>query len=323
MSDKFIRLMKIVNAIQAKPGITASELAEKCETTDRTIYRDLRMLDHVAPVTNDGYGKGYRFIGNFAMYPLNFTEDEELVMSLLPSLVDKSQLPHGFDSAHDKIMAAHVKEMQQRRSTMEHIADLIQMGSPAYKKDSPNYLLPIMEAIIAERTLSVVYHTQSRNEETERKIDPYCLVPREQRFYLVAYCHRSKEVRMFRMSRFRSVAMTDERFSKHDFNIHHYMKHTWSVYRGDTFITFKIKFQPDVARYIKEEEMFVRPHMTDLPDGSLLFEVTVSHDWDFLNWVRQYGPSAEILEPKEYRDLFKEQLKKWMDVYHGFILEDD
>lgn len=61
--------------------------------------------------------------------------------------------------------------------------------------------------------------------------------------------------------------------------------------------------------------MFVRPRMTDLPDGSMLFEVTVNHDWDFLNWVRQYGPYAEILEPREYRDFFKEQLKRWMEVY--------
>ncbi|WP_317628396.1 hypothetical protein [Paenibacillus darwinianus] len=30
------------------------------------MYRDMRILDLIAPITNEGYGKGYRFVGNFA-----------------------------------------------------------------------------------------------------------------------------------------------------------------------------------------------------------------------------------------------------------------
>ena len=320
MSDKMIRLMKMVMAIQANPGISAQELADKCESSERNVYRDLRILDLVAPITNEGYGTGYRFIGNFAIYPLNFTEEEEMVFSVLPSMLNKSKLSPEFDSAYDKVMATHIKEKQKRRDTMENIASLIQMGTPAYKEDSPNYLLPIMEAIIAQKTLHVVYHTQSRNTVTEREIDPYCLVPREQRFYLIGYCHRKQDILMFRMSRFREVEMTKRSFDKGDFNIQQYMKHTWSVHRGASLITFKVKFQPDVARYIKEEEMFVRPKMTDLPDGSLLFEVTVNHEQGFLNWVAQYGPSAEILEPKSVREQFKEQLRRWVELYEKQVL---
>ncbi|ULL13799.1 WYL domain-containing protein [Paenibacillus sp. H1-7] len=72
-----------------------------------------------------------------------------------------------------------------------------------------------------------------------------------------------------------------------------------------------------VARYIKEEEMFVKPKIKDLPDGSLMVEVTLNHDREFLNWVYQYGPNAEILEPKSYRKTMKEQLQAWMNIYNG------
>ncbi|WP_028596324.1 helix-turn-helix transcriptional regulator [Paenibacillus assamensis] len=315
MSDKLIRLLKLVFAIQANPGISAQELANKCETTVRTIYRDLQLLDHVAPITNEGYGTGYRFIGNFAMFPLNFTEDEELTFSVLPSLLDTNQQLPSFHSAYDKVMATHFKVKQQRRTAMEQVAELIQMGQPAYKEDNTNFLLPIMEAIMSQKTLRAVYHTQSRNSQNERCIDPYYLVPREQRFYLIGYCHRKREVLMFRISRFREIEITNNSFDKGDFSIQQYMKHTWSVHRGEKLITFKVKFQADVARYIKEEEMFVRPKMTDLPDGGLLFEVTVNHKQGFLNWIAQYGPSAEILEPKDIRDQFKDQLLHWIDVY--------
>lgn len=316
MIDKLIRLLNILFAIQANPGITAKELADKCETTERTIYRDLQALTVIAPITNEGYGKGYRFMGNFALYPLNFTKQEELVFSVLPSVVDTSRLPPGFESAYDKVMASHVKETKRRYETLENIAGIIQMGTPAYREEAEvNFLLPIMEAIIEQRTIRTVYHTQMRDELTVREIDPYYLVPREQQFYLIGYCHVKEEVRTFRISRFREVEATDRSFDKDGFSIEQYMKHTWSIRRGDKLIKFKIKFHPDVARYIKEEEMFVRPKLTDLPDGSLLFEVTVNHEQEFMEWVMKYGPMAEILEPSDVREKFKQRLEQWLGVY--------
>ncbi|WP_370297796.1 HTH domain-containing protein [Ammoniphilus sp. YIM 78166] len=52
-------------------GILARELAERCETTERTIYRDLENLSgSFIPVTNLGHSKGYEYTGNFSMYPI-------------------------------------------------------------------------------------------------------------------------------------------------------------------------------------------------------------------------------------------------------------
>ncbi|MEC0269727.1 WYL domain-containing protein [Paenibacillus anseongense] len=316
MIDKVIRLFKMLNAIQANPGITAKELAIKCDTAERTIYRDLRVLDLIAPVTNEGYGKGYTFMGNFSMYPLNFTEQEAMVLSMLPSVVDKHKLPDGFETAYDKVMATHLKEKSRNKDIVQNITDAIQMGMPAYKEETTqNFLFDILQAILGHKTIEAVYHTQSRNTETKRSIDPYYLVPRDKRFYLIGFCHRAQAIRTFRLSRFKAVDVTNLTYSKGDFSIKQYLKNTWSIERGEEHIQFKVKFSPAIARYIKEEELFVRPKMRDLPNGSLIFEVTLNHDREFLNWVYQYGPNAEILEPKSYRETMKEQLQAWMNVY--------
>lgn len=105
-------------------------------------------------------------------------------------------------------------------------------------------------------------------------------------------------------------------FDKGDFNIKQYLKNTWSIDRGNKNTTFKVRFHPEVARYIKEEELFVHPRMTDEEDGSLLFEVTVNNDKEFIKWILQYGPNAEILEPVSARQGLKQQLEQWMNVYH-------
>lgn len=315
MIDKVIRIFNMINAIQSNPGISAADLALKCNVTTRTIYRDLDILSLIAPVTNEGRGTGYRFMGKFFLYPLNFSEQEALVFSLLPSVLDKDKLPPGFDTAYDKVMATHLKEKARQNSIIENIADIIQMGTPAYRKESQNFLQPIIQAILEQQSIDTVYHTQSRDETTERRVDPYYLVPRDQRFYLIGYCHSVQAIRTFRISRFLQVAMTGESFDKSDFNIKQYLKNTWSIDRGDKNVTFKVCFSPEAARYIKEEELFVHPRMKDQKDGSLLFEVTVNNEKEFMQWILRYWPNAEILEPKSVREGLKQQLSQWMELY--------
>ncbi|MFD0589156.1 helix-turn-helix transcriptional regulator [Paenibacillus sp. GCM10027627] len=315
MTDKIVRLFNIMNAIQANPGIAASDLALKYEVSVRSIYRDIDTLSLFSPITSEGRGTGYRFISKFFMNPLNFTDQEALVVSLLPSVIDRDKLPPGFDTAYDKIMASHQNEQSKRSNLITDITDMIQMGTPAYRKESPNFLHTVIKAILEKKTINAVYHTQSRNETTARQIDPYYLVPREQRFYLIGYCRNKGKIRTFRVSRFNQVELTNETFDKSGFNIKKHLKHTWSIEQSDRLVTFKVRFSPEVARYIKEEELFVRPRMKEKKDGSLIFEVTVNNDNEFLRWLRQYGSAAEILEPQSVRDSFKSQLEEWSRLY--------
>lgn len=315
MIDKVIRIFNLINAIQANPGISAADLALKCDVNIRTIYRDMDVLSLIAPVTNEGRGTGYRFMGKFFIYPLNFTEQEALVFSLLPSVLDQDKLPPGFDSAYDKVMSTHRKEKSQQNNLIGDIADIIQMGTPAYRQESPNFLQPIIQAILERQTIHTVYHTQSRNTTTERSIDPYYLVPREQRFYLIGYCHAKHEIRTFRISRFRQVELAGRTFDKGDFNIRKHLKNTWSIEQGDKNINFKVRFNAAVARYIEEEELFVHPRMKKQKDGSLIFEVTVNNEKEFIRWMLQYGSAAEILEPKSVRDSLRGQLAEWLEMY--------
>ncbi|WP_151733295.1 helix-turn-helix transcriptional regulator [Paenibacillus tengchongensis] len=315
MTDKVIRILNIIHAVQSTPGITAPELAFRCEVSVRTIYRDLEMISRFAPVMNQGRGTGYRFLGKFFMYPLDFSEQEALAFSLLPSILNQDKIPQGFHTAYDKVMGKHLIERSRPDGILENIADIIQMGKPAYRKESRNFLQPIIAAILEQRSLRTVYHSQSRNATTQREIDPYYLIPRDQRFYLLAYCHLQQDIRTFRMSRFQQVEVLDTTFTKGNFNIKAYLKNTWSIDRGRKNTRFKVRFQPEVARYIKEEELFVHPRMTDEPDGSLLFEVTVNNSKEFTKWLMQYGPDAEILEPASARAELKAQLEKWAGIY--------
>jgi predicted DNA-binding transcriptional regulator YafY len=218
-------------------------------------------------------------------------------------------------SAYEKVMAAHIAEKVERKSLLTDISNVIQIGKRAASSAEKDFLPLISDAVLSTRTIEAIYHTQSRNTTTKRKIDPYFLMPRKDRLYIIGYDHKSNEIRTFRLSRFQSVKVLNHKFAKDDINLEKYFQYTWSIIRGEKRIRFKVKFSKDIARFVKEEEFNVPPKLTDLQDGNLLFEVTVNDDREFIKWVIQYGPDAEIIEPEKYRMKIKEMLQKWNKIY--------
>ena len=314
-ADTWLRWVKLLVAIQAKPGIKIPELSEKSEMSSRTIYRDLEKLMTQFPITCDGHGLGYRFMGKFRIYPPDLTEEEIMALSIIPSLLDQNKLPDGFIPALDKILASHNGGESTGTGAIERITQLIQTGKPASQQEIPNYLSTVMQAMVESKTIDTVYHTQSRNVTTYRQIDPYYLVPREQRFYLIGYCHKESKVQTFRLSRFRQMDILEDSFEIGKFSIEKYLKNTWSIHRGSQNVTFQIKFSPKVARYVREEELFVRPVMKDTSDGGMMMRVTVNNSDEFIRWLMQYGEEAIIMSPISAREEMRGRLSAWLEEY--------
>jgi predicted DNA-binding transcriptional regulator YafY len=141
--------MRIITLVQAKPGILARELADRCSITERTIYRDMEALSSMhIPITHLGYGKGYQFIGSFALYPFDWTEEEAESFKALAKVMNqvKPLLPVGFEEAYEKVMAAHHKQRIERMVTKLHEIGTPLPGKPARKsvaEEESQYLMPI------------------------------------------------------------------------------------------------------------------------------------------------------------------------------------
>ena len=235
---------------------------------------------------------------------------------MLPRLLEQMNdlVPAEFNTAYEKVLAAHQKEQKNQIDYLQKMGSIIATWTPASQEQHKNLLSIVVQAILESQTLEVVYHTKSRDVVTSRLIDPI-IDSRENRFYLIAYCYEKQKFLTFRMSRFLEVKQTEKMSEKMEFNIKDFFKHTWSIIQGSDEIHFKVLFSKNVARYIMEEELFVSPKLTKNEDGSLLFEVTLNHDREFLQWIMQYGPDAEIIEPIEYRRKMKELLEEWSKKY--------
>ncbi|WP_145051111.1 MULTISPECIES: helix-turn-helix transcriptional regulator [Paenibacillus] len=319
MTDRLIRLMRIITLVQAKPGILARELAERCETTERTIYRDMEALSamHI-PIANMGHGRGYMFISQFAMYPLNWSDDEAAAFMHLAEVMEhiRPLLKPAFESAYEKVIASSQKNKTERVEWSEHISGLFKVGLPVWQNENSDMmnstLVTLLEASISQNTIEAEYLTEGKKIVIQ--IDPYSLVPREYRFDLLAYCHQSEKLRRFQVGRIQNIRILPRTFRKDDFLLQNYFR-TPRDGKATEWIAFKIRFFPNAVEHVMQQQYLVRPLLTSEPGGTLLFEVILSDDQELLTWLTQYGPNAEILEPKEYRNRMKECLERWQQVY--------
>ncbi|MEI0737824.1 WYL domain-containing protein [Paenibacillus sp. JTLBN-2024] len=320
MTDRLIRLMRIITLVQAKPGILARELAERCSTTERTIYRDMEALSamHI-PITHLGYGKGYRFIGSFALYPFDWTEEELQSFTALAKVMHqvKPLLPGGFEGAYEKVMAAHHKQRAERLETELDDQDSL-MAKGAWNEETEEqsqYLIPILFATLSQQIIQAEYYVPERNELLYGKIDPYILVPWQHRFYLVGRNHNTGKLYTYRLKYFARVVVLDDVFIK----VHTNMQQEWHPhFRGNEekeTVDFKIRLTAAAIPKYKEKESILPLAESEEKDGSVIIDVTVEDVPGFMSWLSQFGSEAEIIEPAQYREMMKRELKKWLAVY--------
>jgi len=74
------RLLLILNLLKYRKNLKASDLANECEVSERTIFRDIQALSEArVPVYFDD---GYKLLTDAFLPPLNFTVDEVLTLFL-------------------------------------------------------------------------------------------------------------------------------------------------------------------------------------------------------------------------------------------------
>jgi len=117
----------------------------------------------------------------------------------------------------------------------------------------------------------------------------------------VAFCHLRKEIRTFSLARMLSVKMLPDTFEiPASFDFHKLTGSHFGVHWSDDEFEVKIKFNKEVAGYLKERKWHPSQKIEENPDGSVILSLTVNHLLELKRWIMSWGSMAEVLEPKSF-----------------------
>jgi len=208
--DRLARLLNLVPYLLARPGIAVSEAAADLGVSDRQLREDLELL-WVCGLP--GYGPGdlidMAFDGDRVTItydagidrPLRLNQDEAL--ALVVALRMLAQVP-GVQNL-DAVERALAKIESAAGDAAADLPVLASQTSAGMER-----VADLQGAVARRHAMRLTYYTATRDEITERVVDPMRVLVVGGRIYLEAWCRRAEAVRRFRADRIESATELDE-----------------------------------------------------------------------------------------------------------------
>ncbi|MFF8392998.1 helix-turn-helix transcriptional regulator [Streptomyces sp. NPDC016172] len=295
---KSSRLVSILLLLQTRGRMTAARLAEELEVSVRTVYRDIEALSAAGvPLYGDaGHAGGYRLLDGYRTRLTGLTADEAEALFLAGAPGPAAQLGLGsvLAAAQLKVRAALPSEL---RPHADRISGRFHLDAPGWYADADEtpHLPAVADAVWNCRALHVRYRRWREPTDVERRLEPYGLVLKAGRWYVVA----GPGPRTYRVDQILRLAATDEEFTRpDDFDLAGY----WAAYQRDFHHRLRadravVRLAPGVA--------LTGPAPTDAhveEDGWTRVTVSIeSVDHAHTEFLRM-GSGVEVLEPLELRD---------------------
>ncbi|MER7346580.1 YafY family protein [Streptomyces aurantiacus] len=305
------RLIKMVLLLQARASMTAAELAEELEVSERTITRDAQALSEAGvPVYADrGRTGGYRLIGGYRtrLTGLARSEAEALFLSGVPGALREMGLEDAASAARLKVSAALLPSL---RDASQNASQRFHLDAPGWFQETPTpALLPaVADAVWDDRRLVARYRRQ--DSEVERELEPYGLVLKAGVWYLCARVPESGSYRVYRIDRFTSVEpAADDRFARdEEFDLPAFWEERAAQFaRAILREKAVLRLSPDGARQLPyvTDRAVAREVLADAePDDQGRVTVTLPVESAVVAYSQllMLGPEVEVLEPPELRD---------------------
>ncbi|MCX4704784.1 YafY family transcriptional regulator [Streptomyces sp. NBC_01352] len=308
---KSSRLVSIILLLQTRGRMTAAQLAGELEVSVRTVYRDVEALSAAGiPLYGDaGHAGGYRLLDGYRTRLTGLTEGEAqaLFLSGAPGPAADLGLGSVLAAAQLKVRAALPPEL---RAQADRISGRFHLDAPGWyaDEDETPYLSAVADAVWNNRILHIAYRRWRTPTDVERLLEPYGLVLKAGRWYVVA----GPGPRTFRVDQILRLTTTDEEFVRpDDFDLTAY----WTAYQRDFHA--RLRQGEAVVRLAPGVRLAGQPETGGRTDDDGWTVVTVpieSLDHAHTEFLR-LGTGIEVLEPPELRAKLARTVAELAETY--------
>lgn len=310
------RLLKILTLIQGEAGWTSRRLAAECGTTERTIYRDMKILEGAGvPYFYDPQTKGYGVRRDFFMPPVQLTLDESLALAALARDVGgREQIPF-MGPAGRAITKIRGLLPAAIRNELERIEDqvMIQLAAANPPEGAADVHDLVRTAMSRRLCLTCEYESLSKSPRGTNgsplpggaagepfRFSPYALFFGQRAWYVIGHHGTRDAVRCLKLNRFTRVELTEVPYLiPKTFSLDRHMGNAWRMIRGSKSYAIELRFDPEFAETIADTHWHQTQEILWDEDGSITFRCTVDGLDEIVWWVLSMGPHCVVQKPRE------------------------
>ncbi len=315
---KLHRVMKILQLIQTQTGWNVDRLVQECGVGQRTIYRDLDMLQKAGvPIYYDEETRGYRVRADYYMPPVELTVEEALAIIALGEQIGRDgQIPftQAATRAVAKIRGRLPDRMRRELKALDHM--VIRLGQMADTEVSDVYA-KVQSALANKHCLRCEYESAEKRYTRPFLLKPYTLMFERRAWYVIGEHGGYGEIRCLKLNRFTRVEERPDISYEipRDFSLKKHLGNAWRMIRGDKTYKVHLRFDAKFAEGIADTHWHETQETQFAEDGSLDFRCRVDGLDEIVWWVLSMGPHCRVVAPKELADRVRELAGKTAALY--------
>lgn len=287
---KLLRLFQII-AVLKTGRWTIKSLAERFDTSERTIYRYIKLLEEIELlIEKDFDGKYFIHSSGDELGTSEFTlEEMKLIKKLIQTEVDNNPL----------------KELLLKKLSLNSELDKV-----------PNLIVHARRGKLVEQLSQAIkdkkqlvlrnYHSANSSEITDRLVEPISFGDNYQT--IVALDTKDKQSKQFKIDRIGEIVETDKSFQ---FEKNH-QKTTTDIFGmtggKSTWITLTLRMRSYLL--LREEHPLSLPYIEKTDDGFYKFHGPVSNFDGIGRFVMGLMDEIEVVEPEEFKKYIKSKFSK-------------
>ncbi len=315
------RIFFIDTEIREKGIVTTKEVIKEFEVTDRQVRNDIQYLKDSleAPIIYSKKKGGYIYENTYSL--LSFA-DEKLLLSysFFKSIINTKDfiyIPH--------VSEEITKSLSKNLSLpYKELSDKIVYELSNYDNLDINTFNIIIKSFLKKKKCKITY-VNLKNEESERTIEPLTLINYSGSWHLVSYCYSAGSIRTFKLTRVKDIELTDQKFEQtiRKNTIDNYIQKGYGIFLTtpghDVLIDISIRFYSRGFMVMKDQKFHkdqIEEIGTDEKKGEYIqFTFPVTAYDEVLTKVLKFGPDAEVISPKDFREYWLDNIKKMYELY--------
>ncbi|RPI89139.1 MAG: WYL domain-containing protein [Chloroflexi bacterium] len=302
------RLLSLLMLIQSRGQMTAQELADELEVSERTIYRDITSLSAAGiPVyASRGPGGGVRLIEEYRTTLTGLTPDETRALFMMSIPAPLMQLGMG-EKLKGALLKLSASLPEPRRADEARTRQRIHLDSSWWFQAEQQVpcLQTIQQALWQDRRLRIKVRRDFFNTEFEQEAEPYGLVAKANIWYLVYGCEGAPKVT--RVSQIVEAELTPEGFARPpEFQLEAFWEKWCREYESQPPFCARVRVSPEalpmLAEYMGERARAqLRHRPSPDQDGRVTLDLPFESFISARTRLLGLGRAVEVLEPETLR----------------------
>ena len=317
--DQVARLLALVPYIQARREVPLEQAAADFGVSTGQIVKDLNVLwfcglpglgmgdlIEIDMETLEGQGVIRLSNADYLSRPLRLDSSEASAL-----IVALRALREGGDDAVRPIVDRTLNKLEAAAGDGARVAAQVDIRMPERAAAVNELRERLTRAVAKRRQVRLDYYVPTRDQTTERVVDPLRVLSADGNTYLDAWCHLAEDQRLFRLDRVSRAEILDTPVEDHsDLEPRDLADGIFQPSSEDLLVTLRLEPSARwVAEYYPVEET------VDEPGGELTVRLRVGDPAWLTQLMLRLGGSARIIDPPDLAKSVREVAVRALQNY--------